>query len=274
MWILHNPHPPGTGAPRIGASGPHARRTLTAMPSPSLERRSSGGLRVWIDPGALQAGVLVAFSERHGGVSRAPFHSLNLGGRAGDSPEAVGANRAFVAQAAGFDVERLALTRQVHGVELRRAAPDAGGMVGEADGLVTDQAGVVLGILSADCAAVAIAGAGGVALVHAGWRGLAGGIIERGVRAVEPVRAAWVGPAIGACCYEVGDDVVQAWNRRGLPVADSSHVDPRRAAVAELRTAGVPAVASLDECTACGDNFFSYRRDGITGRHGAFISPL
>ncbi|MDQ3784135.1 MAG: polyphenol oxidase family protein [Actinomycetota bacterium] len=244
------------------------------MPSPSLEPVSFGALRVWTDPGALETGVLVAFSERHGGVSESPFGSLNLGGRVGDNSEAVAENRTRVAEAVGFEGSRLTLTRQVHGVELRRATYGAGGIVGEADGLVADQSGVVLGILSADCAAVAIAGAGGVALVHAGWRGLAGGVIERGVRAVEPVRAAWVGPAIGACCYEVGDEVVEAWNRRGLPMADASHVDPRRAAVAELHAAGVHAVATVDECTACGDNFFSYRRDGVTGRHGAFISAL
>ncbi len=94
------------------------------------------------------------------------------------------------------------------------------------------------------------------------------------MRVVEPVRAAWIGPAIGACCYEVGGDVAEAWRRRGLPVADPSHVDPRSAARAELRAAGVRAVASIDECTACGNNFFSYRRDGVTGRHGAFISSL
>jgi len=244
------------------------------MRSPSLEPTTSGGLRVWTDPAALDAGVRVAFSGRHGGVSKAPFDSLNLGARAGDSPEAVVENRRRVAEAVGFDGSRLALTRQVHGVELMQATTGAGGILGEADGLVTDRRGVALGILSADCAAVALAGTRGVALVHAGWRGLAGGIIERGVRAVEPVLAAWVGPAIGACCYEVGDEVVEAWNRRGLPVADSSHVDPRRAAVAELRTAGVTAIASIDECTSCGESFFSYRRDGVTGRHGAFISSL
>lgn len=232
-----------------------------------------GGLRAWIDPAALEAGVLVAFSERHGGVSEEPFHSLNLGARAGDSPEAVAENRRRVAEAVGFDASRLTLTRQVHGVDIQRAS-ETGGILGEADGLVTDRQGVVLGILSADCAAVAILGAGGVALVHAGWRGLAGGIIERGVRVVEPVRAAWIGPAIGACCYEVGGDVAEAWRRLGLPVADPSHVDPRSAARAELRAAGVRAVASIDECTACGNNFFSYRRDGVTGRHGAFISSL
>ncbi|MDQ3643153.1 MAG: polyphenol oxidase family protein, partial [Actinomycetota bacterium] len=179
-------------------------------------------------------------------MSEPPFDSLNLGARVGDDPEAVLANRTRVAETVGFDGARLTLTRQVHGVELRRAASGDGGIVGEADGLVTDQSGVVLGILSADCAAVAIAGAGGVALVHAGWRGLAGGIIERGVRAVEPAWAAWVGPAIGACCYEVGDDVVEAWNRRGLPVSDSSHVDPRRASVSELHSAGVRDVAAID----------------------------
>lgn len=217
---------------------------------------------------------MVAFSARHGGVSHPPFDSLNLGASGGDDLDAVEENRRRVAHAAGFDLRRLALTRQVHGVELMPVRSDAGGVLGEADGLATDLKGPVLGILSADCAAVAIWGAGGVALVHAGWRGLAGGIIERGVRAVEPAHAAWIGPAIGACCYTVGPEVVAAWRRAGLPVADATHVDPRRAAGAALRAAGVHSIASVDRCTACGKDFFSYRRDGLTGRHGAFISRL
>lgn len=229
---------------------------------------------MWVDPGAPPTGALVAFSARHGGVSEPPFDSLNLGASGGDDLGAVAENRRRVAHAAGFDLGRLALTRQVHGVELMRVRSDAGGVLGEADGLATNLKGAVLGILSADCAAVAICGGAGVALVHAGWRGLAGGIVERGVRAVEPAFAAWVGPAIGACCYRVGPEVVAAWRRARLPVADATHVDPRRAAVAALRSAGVHSVASIDECTACGDSFFSYRRDGVTGRHGAFISPL
>ena len=244
------------------------------MPTPHLVRARIGGVRIWHDPAALEAGVRVAFSERHGGVSRSPFDSLNLGARGGDDLEAVGENRRRVARAVGFDVRRLALTRQVHGVELMRAAANDDGVLGEADGLVTEHSGCVLGILSADCAAVAIAGAKGVALVHAGWRGLAGGIVERGVQAVRPVWAAWVGPAIGACCYEVGPEVVAAWKRSGLPVADPAHVDPRRAAVAALRAAGVDPIAAIGGCTACGKDFFSYRRDGVTGRHGAFISSL
>lgn len=257
----------------IGASC-STRRYAQSMPPPKLEPVRVGEARVWRDPDALEEGVLVAFSARHGGVSEAPFDSLNLGASGGDDLDAVAENRRRVANAAGFDVRRLALTRQVHGVDLLRVPSDAAGVLGDADGLATDGKKVVLGILSADCAAVAIAGDGGVALVHAGWRGLAGGIVERGVRAVGRAQAAWVGPAIGACCYEVGPEVVAAWARARLPVTDATHVDPRRGAVAALRAAGVHSIATVDECTACGGDFFSHRRDGVTGRHGAFISHL
>lgn len=132
----------------------------------------------------------------------------------------------------------------------------------------------MLGILSADCAAVAIAGDRGLALVHAGWRGLAGGVIAKGVAAAGRVWGAWVGPAIRSCCYEVGTEVVEAFTSARLPVADRAHVDVSAAAVAALRDAKVDNLAAVEECTCCTGSYFSYRRDGTTGRQGAFAARL
>ncbi|MDQ3953848.1 MAG: polyphenol oxidase family protein, partial [Actinomycetota bacterium] len=134
--------------------------------------------------------------------------------------------------------------------------------------------GPVLAILAADCAAVALWGSRGVAIVHAGWRGLVAGIVAKGVERAGDVHAAWIGPSIHSCCYEVGPEVVAAFEEAGLPVADASHVDPGRAAHAALRDAGVESVAMSEICTSCDPRFFSYRRDGVTGRHGAFVSLL
>jgi copper oxidase (laccase) domain-containing protein len=111
-------------------------------------------------------------------------------------------------------------------------------------------------------------------MAHAGWRGLVAGAIEAGIAAVGPVRAAWVGPAIHACCYEVSDDVTSAFRSAGLPVAGDDRVDPGRAAVFALERAGIGEIAATGDCTSCDPRYFSYRRDGLTGRQGSFIRML
>jgi purine-nucleoside/S-methyl-5'-thioadenosine phosphorylase / adenosine deaminase len=108
-------------------------------------------------------------------------------------------------------------------------------------------------------------------MVHAGWRGLVAGAIEAGVAAVGPVTRAWVGPSIHACCYEVSTEVLDAFAAAGLPRAGDDRVDPGRAATFALRRAGVHAIAATDECTSCDRRYFSYRRDGLTGRQGSFV---
>jgi YfiH family protein len=241
--------------------------------TPTLTPVRRAGIRVLTDPGAAALGVLVAWSDRIGGVSAPPFDTLNLAATLGDDPAAVARNRALVADAVGFEPRALALSRQVHGAHVAEVGADDGGVVGEADGLVTRGPGPVLGILSADCAAVAIAGERGVALVHAGWRGLAAGVVERGVASVAPARAAWVGPCIRSCCYEVGPDVVAAFAARGLPVG-RGRVDVSEAACRALARAGVAAVAATPECTGCSPRYFSHRREGRTGRQGAFACLL
>ena len=240
----------------------------------SLREHEDRGVLWFADDRARDLGVLVAFTARLGGVSGRPYDTLNLAVRVGDARADVMENRRRAADAAGFDADRLALALQVHAADVLDVAPDDAGVLGEADGLFTAAPGPVLAILAADCAPVALWGERGVAIVHAGWRGLVAGVVAAGVERVGDVRAAWVGPAIHACCYEVGSEVVAAFTAAGLPVHDDSHVDPGRAAAAALRAAGVDEVAVSDVCTCCDERFFSYRRDGVTGRHGAFVSLL
>jgi polyphenol oxidase len=242
--------------------------------SPRLDVRRVDGLRIKTDARARSAGVLVAFTDRRGGESRPPYHELNLGMRVGDDPRAAQNNRRRAARAIGFDPRRLALARGIHGADIIEAGPRHRGVIGEADGLVTRSPGAVLGVLSADCAAVVLAGRSGLAVIHAGWRGLVAGIVERGLHAVGPVWGAWIGPSIHACCYEVGPDVVAAFARRGLRIDGPDRVDPGRAAEDVLARAGVEQIAVDDECTHCSDDLYSYRRDGVTGRHGAFAALL
>lgn len=215
--------------------------------------------------------VAVAFTDRMGGVSTTPYDSLNLAARVGDHPSSVGTNRRKAAKAAGFDVDRLALARQVHGRDLIDVRPGAAGVVGEGDALAATEPGVVLGILTADCAPVLLAGPGGIAVAHAGWRGLVAGVIDVAVARLGVVERAWVGPAIHSCCYEVGPEVIEAFGAVGLPIADDTHVDPAAAAGAALDRAGVPQVDIAAPCTSCDPRYFSYRRDGVTGRQGAFV---
>ena len=212
--------------------------------------------------------VRVAFTDRDGGVSDPPFHSLNLGLLVGDDEGCVWENRIRVGKAAGFDADDLALARQVHGADVAEA--DKSGVVGDADILVTEHPGRPIGILTADCAPVVLEGRTRIGVVHAGWRGVVAGAVEAGIEAVGDVRRAWVGPSIHACCYEVGPEVVSAFEAKGLPVADASHVDPARGAEALLRRAGVTEVFVSEVCTHHDERYFSYRRDGTTGRQGAF----
>lgn len=244
------------------------------MATPRLEERTTGDVLWLTDEDALAAGVLVGFTARLGGVSKPPYDTLNLAVRVGDERADVTENRRRAGEVVGFDADRLALAIQVHAADVLDVGAGDAGVLGEADGLFTASPGPVLAILAADCAPVVLWGTNGVAIVHAGWRGLVAGVVAKGAERVGQVFAAWVGPAIHACCYEVGPEVVAAFRDAGLPAADERHVDPGRAAVVALRRAGVGNVAMSEICTSCDRRFFSYRRDGVTGRHGSFVSLL
>lgn len=236
-----------------------------------LEYREHDGVGVLMDGEAEARGVMVAFANRRGGVSRPPYDELNLAAQGGDRAADAFENRRRVGTVAGFDPAAIVLGRPVHGADVAHVVAGGARSSAVADGLTAAVPGVVLGLLTADCAAVVLAGDHRVAILHAGWRGLASGIVETGVAAVGPVWKAWVGPAIRDCCYEVGPEVVDAFRARGLP-AGAGRVDVARAAEVALRSAGVAHVVVVDTCTGCDPDYFSYRHDRVTGRQGAFVS--
>ena len=243
---------------------------------------------------APDGGATFAVTTRAGGVSAPPFASLNLGAGTGDAPEAVAENRARVARALGVDPSRMVFVRQVHGRDVVRVdAPwPAGVDPPEADAMVTSVADVALAILVADCVPVGLYDPERrvVAVVHAGWRGTAAGVVRACVEALAAQGSrpaalrAVVGPCIGPCCYVVGDEVVEAlraaWPRLPARVVrrdtdGRARVDLRAANVHVLCEAGVPAghVAHLGACTSCHtDTFFSHRAEnGRTGRFAALV---
>jgi polyphenol oxidase len=218
-------------------------------------------------------GARVTFSTRMGGVSEGPYSSLNLGVLTDDDPANVAENRRRLADEAGLPAERVAMGRQVHGTDLRAWDAPPGGDLDEVDGHVTGVPGLGLLVLAADCYPVALSNGSRVAMLHCGWRGVAGGIVERGVAALGPGAAAAVGPGIGACCYEVGPEVLDAFS--GLEgVADGRMLDLRAAISRKLEQAGVTRVEHLEHCTSCREDlYFSHRRDaGLTGRQGGLVT--
>ena len=240
---------------------------------PALDRVEIDGIQLCLDESARRQGLLVAFTNRAGGASAAPFDSLNLSTRVGDEVESVEANKTKLMGGLGLDRDSLVMARQVHGAHLidadREISEDE-----EGDVLATRRSGVTLGVLTADCVPIIVLGSEGVAAIHAGWRGLVAGAVERGVSAVGTPIAAWVGPSIHACCYEVGPDVVDGFEARSLPIADAWHVDPGKAAFVALKRAGVEKVAASSDCTSCDGRYFSARRDKATGRQGGLTALL
>ncbi|MGH2753329.1 MAG: polyphenol oxidase family protein, partial [Actinomycetota bacterium] len=214
--------------------------------------------------------VRVAFTCREGGCSEPPFDTFNLSSFVGDGPGRVADNRERALAVTGFRPGSIALVRQVHGDQILEAG-DVSGVLGEGDGVVSAGGGMTACVLGADCVPVLVAGDGEVVAVHAGWRGLVSGVLERALERVAPVRAAWVGPSIRACCYEVGDEVLGAFARADLPTGDG-RVDPGAAAATILDRFGVENFAGASECTSCDRRFFSHRRDGVTGRQGGFVA--
>jgi YfiH family protein len=219
----------------------------------------------------------VVFSTREGGVSEGPFASLNLGRATADEPERVDENRRRLCGEVGADPGAIAMNYQHHSPDVLKARPGARG--DRADGLWTDEDGLPVLALAADCLPIALARANGakpaLAVLHAGWRGLLGGIVASGVRTLGggPV-AAMVGPGIGPCCYEVKEEVAAPFREAfGADILRGRNLDLWSAAERALRAAGCAQVDRVDLCTACTpERFFSHRRDnGITGRQAGVI---
>jgi YfiH family protein len=220
----------------------------------------------------------VAFTTRLGGVSEGPFESLNLGILTDDYPDRVVENRLRACAAVGADPETATMAWQVHGGDVTEAKPR--GIVERTtfercDGLWTDRPGQAMALVTADCYPVALARANGepaLCVLHVGWRGLLEGIVSSGVAALgEGPLAAVVGPGIGPCCYEVGEEVSEPFaDRFGPEVILDGRVDLGRATERALTEAGVASIERTGQCTSCEPElFFSHRRDGgRTGRQG------
>jgi polyphenol oxidase len=232
----------------------------------------------WLE--AEMPGARAIFSTRQGGVSSGPYASLNLGWITGDEGDNVYENRRRLARMADFEPANVLAGFQVHGAEVLRrdqAAPELPYLrppddPPEVDGHATSALGLAPLVLVADCLPVALSGPGGVAMLHCGWRGLAAGILERGVREVGATAAA-IGPGIGPCCFEVGDEVLAQFEPLGDGIADGRMLDLPEVAVRLLAAAGVQESESAGLCTSCNaELFFSHRRDrGETGRQAGVV---
>jgi YfiH family protein len=224
-------------------------------------------------------GGTAAFSTRVGGVSEGPYESLNLGILTDDDQARVARNRELAAGELGLDPERVAMGWQVHGADMREwdAPPNGGGYASpgaeldRVDGHATAVTGVGLLVLVADCLPVALVAPGRAAMLHCGWRPLAAGIVEKALASFDEPPAAAIGPGIGRCCYEVGEEVLSRFaDLEG--VAEGRMLDLRMVVRRKLEAGGVTVIEDVDLCTSCRpDLFFSHRRDrGVTGRQGGF----
>jgi YfiH family protein len=224
-------------------------------------------------------GARAAFSTRIGGVSDPPYEALNVGILTGDEAGRVGENRSRLADSIERDPAGVVMGRQVHGTKLRRhegpqeprVYADVERSPDEVDAQATSSRDLTPLVVVADCLPVAMVGPGGVVMAHCGWRGLAGGIVAEAAGAVE-AEAAAIGPGIGPCCYEVGEEVLTAFDDLDA-VARGRMLDLIAVATALLERAGVSVVESSGLCTSCNPElFYSHRRDsGRTGRQAGLV---
>ncbi|BBL87904.1 laccase domain protein [Vibrio rotiferianus] len=220
-------------------------------------------------------------STRVGGFSSAPYQGLNLGAHVGDDPSIVEKNRAWLAQQANMPSAPIWLNQTHSTVVAQVSAPTT--QVLDADGVFTSASNVVCSAMTADCLPVLLTNTQGsqVAAVHAGWRGLANGIVENALELFSGEVMAWLGPAIGPQAFEVGEDVLQAFvdfdsqahqaftprDVEGKWLADMSKLATQR-----LNKLGITQVFDSGLCTFQDkEDFYSYRRDAVTGRQATFI---
>jgi len=234
--------------------------------------------------------VVHAFATRHGGCSPAPRDSLHLALKDGDRPQDVLENWRRLSAALDLRPSDVALLDQVHGAQVLTVHAPTGALhtAGQADGMVTATPGVLLAIRTADCVPVLLAAPGAVGAAHAGWRGVAAGVVPRTVERLVAVAGcapgdviAAVGPHASVERYETGPDVIQALVQAGLQRERISRVGPRGREHADLRqavhdqltAAGVRQVDHVRRCTLVDPDFFSHRRDGAgTGRQASVIA--
>ena len=249
------------------------------MPDPNLDM----GHLDWLKPDwPAPPWVHSVTTTRGGGVSKESFATLNLAGHVGDEPAQVEENRRRLLNT--LDLKTMPLwLQQVHGavvVDAANAKPEC-----EADASFVSSPGMACGVLTADCLPVLLCDRGGtrVAAAHAGWRGLLGGVVENTVRAMQTPGSqllAWLGPAIGPQAFEVGDDVREAFIAEDPKSSVAFAPSPTRRwlaniyVLARIRLARmhVEAIYGGHWCTVSdATRFYSYRRDGVTGRMASLI---
>jgi YfiH family protein len=236
-------------------------------------------------PWPLPPRVRAAQTTRHGGVSLAPYAELNLATHVGDDPAQVQTNRRLLRAHLALPNEPLWL-EQVHGIAVHRASPEnTPTQPPRADAAYTDQPGVVLAVLTADCLPVLFAARDGteIAAAHAGWRGLHAGVLEATLshfRSPPSDILAWLGPAISPTAFEVGEDVYHAFTEHDpaaasafIPSSRTGHwqADLYRLARLRCHAAGVQSIHGGDLCSFSDPRFFSYRRETPTGRMASLI---
>ncbi|QWD61642.1 peptidoglycan editing factor PgeF [Polynucleobacter sp. MWH-UH25E] len=230
--------------------------------------------------------VKSAVTTREGGISLGPYQSFNLGDHVGDDPKCVLANRALLGK---FLPNEPIWLKQVHGLKV--STPNA--RLDEADAIVTNKPNEVIAIMTADCLPVLFTSESGdvIGAAHAGWRGLCNGVLENTVKEMQVLSGAssarkilaWLGPAIGPTAFEVGTDVLEAYQDAKIPFPDQSFVAiPSKPgkyfanlyllARSRLESVGLNQIYGGDYCTVNQEEqFFSYRRDGVTGRFASLI---
>ena len=242
----------------------------------------------------LEVRILVVFTTRQGGMSPPPFDSLNLGLHVGDSRKNVLKNRRLLLSGLNLDINALTTAEQVHGnlpvvVDeglVGRGAESHEDSISGADALITDLGDVPLALFFADCVPVVLAEPikRCIALIHAGWRGIVGDIIEESTSMLvntfkaEPGNLlAFIGPSIGPCCYEVSGARFEEFQSKFGSVFTNGKIDLPECAEKQLTEAGIPLerIIRVNICTSCRhDIFFSYRKAQVTGRQGGLVALL
>jgi len=230
-------------------------------------------------PALALAGIHVAFTARAGGAGRGPFDALDLSLVSGDDPDVVGANRARALAAIGAEPGAWTSGGQIHGATVAhtgaadrgRGSESADSAIPGTDALWTEEPGIALAVLVADCVPVLLADPvrKRIAVVHAGRRGLIAGVVENAARAMGGELQAYVGPAIGPCCYDVGEDVAAEMRAAfGDETVRDGRADLWRATRMALQHAGVRRAATTALCTRCEPHRFFSHRAGHSARQG------
>jgi len=257
-----------------------------------LRLTTNKGITYLTSPALQERSIFLAFTTKHGGVSAAPYDSLNLAFHVGDKPKHVLMNRKHLAKILDFEPSRLTCAQQVHGnmakfVDAKDAGKGADGYetaIKNTDGLATDISGITLGMFFADCLPVVLVSLEPrvVAIAHAGYKGLLGGVVEQLIQKIslkaETGRLlAFLGPAIGTCCYHVENNRIEKFRQKfpGAVNKNDISLDLKKIAKHILIEEGLTPgnIYQSSFCTCCSnDLFFSYRRNSTTGRHAAIIS--